>query len=104
MKVVYNSDYGGYFVPGDVVVDLFPEAAGLDPFTHEYQLFGDAADDMPRHDARLVAAVEAYIAKVGEDDTSLAVADVSGDRYWIEDYDGKETVRTPETIPWVKVK
>lgn len=102
MKVVYNNEYGGFRLPAAVVAELFPQSVGLTPYSHEYLPFGRAISELERHDPRLVAAVMAYIEKF--DDTDLAIADVPGDRYWIQEYDGSETVWTPETIPWVEVK
>ena len=33
----------------------------------------------------------------------LAIAEIEGNRYYIDEYDGNEVVQTPDTINWVEV-
>ena len=36
--------------------------------------------------------------------SKLRVEAIEGNKYWIEYYDGLETVRTPENTDWVEIK
>lgn len=97
-KVVYNDSWGVYSLP-DEVLEKYCKRKGIDfskvsPFALE--------DKIPRHDPVLVKIVEEYI-KIKNCD--LAVEDIGdSNKYYIEDYDGMECVRTIENIPWIPIK
>lgn len=106
MKVVYNTCYGGFGlseeamrlyankVNGELVES---ESYGRLKFFHikvnEEEIY---SDDIKRHDPILVEVVE----ELGSERASgfcakLAIREISGNTYLIDDYDGKETVETP---------
>lgn len=95
MRVVYNDSYGGYDLPPDV--DSVLRCRG-----HK------RPGCLSRHHPALVTAVREHIvASHGDGDRScctLAIEDIDGDTYWIQEYDGKETVWTPGTVPWVRAR
>lgn len=58
---------------------------------------------LKRHDQDLIAVVEALGKEVNGTLSDLAIAEIDGDMYDIEEYDGKETVVTPEDICWTVI-
>lgn len=89
-KVVFNACYGGFGFSAKAEEAL--RAVGVDP------------GNCSRHDPRVVAVVEELGAAANGDCAELAIHVVAGRKYWIEEYDGHETVYEPSTIPWVKVR
>ena len=66
--------------------------------------FSGGLRDTPRHDAILVMAVEHLGSeRASGDNASLEVHELLSDRYYIEEYDGTETVIEPHTISWIAV-
>lgn len=91
MKVVYNSCYGGF---------------GLSEQAWEWlRERGETRDDwsIPRHSPRLVECVETLGQEAWGPYASLHVAEVAGNRYKINEYDGSETVVEPHDIRWIVV-
>ena len=86
-KVAYNCEYGG-FLPNYKTIDYI--------ISHSNYTVEDCElDRIPRHDPILIEALEKYPVM------EISIAEISGDRYWVWEYDGIEHVYTPETIPWV---
>ncbi len=90
--------------------------------SNEYQLLKDAdwnslslegrtllnsahidVQSFPRHDADLVAVVEELGSAANGSFAALNIVDLEGNRYYIDEYDGNETVQTPDTMKWVTV-
>lgn len=63
-----------------------------------------AFEDLPRHDKDLVAVVEELGDKANGDCADLKVVEISSNLYRIDDYDGAESVETPEDIDWIKLE
>lgn len=59
--------------------------------------YGD--DDIPRHHPLLVQVVEELGEEANASAADLRIEEIEGFPYYIEDYDGKESVLTPED--WV---
>lgn len=61
-------------------------------------------EDLPRHDKDLVAVVEELGDKANGDCAELKVVEISSNLYRIDEYDGAESVETPEDIDWIKLE
>jgi len=96
-KVVYNSCFGGFGLSDKAVAWLkerYPEITG-DSY--------DIVHSLTRHDARLVAVVEALGDEASGGFASLMVETIEVPMYRIDEYDGNETVQTPDDIVWTSV-
>lgn len=89
-KVVYNTCYGGFSLSESAVAELDQRGKYTD-------LYGV---NFPRHDPDLVAVVELLGTDADGFMAKLAVTTVSG-KYYIQEYDGTETVIEPHQIPWI---
>lgn len=86
MKVVVSKSYGGFMLTDDqfdMLMDLKNEV--VNPFS------------IPRHDLDLVRVVET----LSSPDSSLQIVEIPGSIYRITEYDGYESVETPESIKWI---
>jgi hypothetical protein len=63
-----------------------------------------ASEDLPRHDKDLVAVVEKLGDKANGDCADLKVVEIDSNLYRIDEYDGAESVETPEDIDWIKLE
>ena len=112
IKVVYNNCFGGFAISracAERMAELgSKEAQQLvkddvdypsDPSIGFYGFLSDTS----RHDSILVQAVE----ELGEDASGsmsdLRVYELSGDKYFIDEYDGSETVVEPPDVCWITV-
>lgn len=91
-KVVYNANYGGYFIPQEVL-KKYNELANTN---HTSQFI----DSIPRHDKLYVQLIEEY---KKTNNTSLDIFEIRGNRYMIQEYDGFESVIEPNDIDWIEV-
>ena len=93
MKIVINQSYGGF--------SLSPaaEAAWESRTQREFESW-----DIPRHDPDLVAIVELFGRDADGPYSSLTVETIPGNKYRIHEYDGAETLYTPETTKWITVE
>ena len=124
-KIVYNDCYGGYTLSYKAI-DWLSEH-GSESTKHfiaqkrieakEREDFSSASQEridnvtkfyvmdavrsfLKRHDPDLVAVVEALGEEVNGTLSKLAIEEIDGDRYYIDEYDGMETVVTPDDICW----
>lgn len=77
---------------GDVVADYLP--------TNEDLYVGD----IPRHDPILVDIVEELKDEANGECSNLVVEEISTPMYRIEDYDGMESIHTPEDNDWIVIE
>ena len=93
MKIVINQSYGGF--------SLSPaaEAAWESRTQREFESW-----DIPRHDPDLVAIVELFGRDADGPYAELTVVTIPGNKYRIHEYDGAETLYTPETTKWITVE
>ncbi|MEI7511969.1 MAG: hypothetical protein WCK01_00715 [Candidatus Uhrbacteria bacterium] len=97
IKVVYNACYGGF---------------GISRAAKKLLRFHGVREDLlrvegiflPRHDWRLVLAVEMLGEGASASCADLKIAELTGDRYIINEYDGSERVIEPQQIAWVVAK
>lgn len=103
-KVVYNACFGGF--------SLSPEAVRLGKALSKSDAWNDVDEKygyideklIPRHDPVLVKIVE----DMGEDSSgshaNLKIEEIESPLYRIDEYDGTESVETPDTYNWVDVR
>jgi len=89
VKVVYNRCYGGYSLSDEAV---------------DWLLKQNCVEDPPRHDPMLVECVETLGGVANGRLASLAVRELKGRSYRLEDDDGFETVVEPEDLGWIEVE
>jgi hypothetical protein len=90
-KVVHNACIGSF--------NLSDEACSLGQ-----SISGDSNWDyseIPRHDPVLIEVVERLGSKASGENAKLEIAEVSG-KYRIDEYDGAESVKTPDSYDWVE--
>ena len=129
-KVVYNDCYGGYTL-SDKAIEWLSEhgsektkqfiaqkrleaAEKIKDYVSKSQVTADNISKfyimdavrsfLKRHDPDLVAVVEALGKEVNGTFSDLAIEEIEGDLYNIDEYDGKETVVTPDDIEWTVIK
>jgi len=121
IKVVYNRCWGGFSISKAAVL-LARKLSGDDNWG-DIQLGGEPYSDgsgaadpaydgsnrpdnelIPRHDPVLVSIVETLGDTANGEMAKLEIYELEGNKYWIEYYDGMETVHTPENTEWIEVK
>lgn len=92
-KVVINSDYGGFNISEEAWEELL-------------KLKGSLGEDfvLSRHDKDLVSVVEKLGERANGYGAKLEIVEINSDRYYIEDYDGMETIYTPDLICWERIE
>lgn len=124
-KIVYNNCYGGYSL-SDKAIDWLSEhgsertknfiaqkrieAKETEDFTSasqeriynvtKFYVMDAVRSFLNRHDPDLVAVVEALGKEVNGTFSELDIEEIDEDKYFIEEYDGRETVVTPDDICW----
>ena len=119
-KVVYNDCYGGYSFSNKAIEWLSEHGSDKTKrFIAQKRLEANEKTKydsskifyvmdalryfLKRHDPDLVAVVEALGKEVNGTFSNLAIEEIEGDMYDIEEYDGKETVVTPDDIGWTVI-
>ena len=64
----------------------------------------DAEGSCPRHDPELVKTVEDLGLEASGSHALLKIKEIKGDRYIINEYDGRERVVEPDNINWIIVE
>ncbi len=88
-KIVINTCFGGYGL-SKKAKELLVEN-GLD------------GSHTPRHHPILVSIVETLGEEANGSFAELSIVEIDSDRYFIEDYDGSETVITPNNLQWILI-
>ena len=124
-KIVYNSCYGGYSLSDKAIYWLSEhgsertknfiaqkriEAKEKEDFSSasqeriynvtKFYVMDAVRSFLKRHDPDLVAVVEDLGEEVNGTFSELDIEEIDGDKYFIEEYDGRETVVTPDDISW----
>lgn len=94
VKVVLNKCFGGFSF-SEAAEKRLAELKGVEEPVY--------ARGVSRHDPDLVQVVEEMGDAADGDFASLAIVETDSDRYRIHNYDGMESLETPETIDWVEV-
>ena len=123
-KIVYNNCYGGYTL-SDKAIDWLSEHGSESTknfIAHkrieakEKEDFSSASQErvdnikfyvmdavrsfLKRHDPDLSAVVEALGKEVNGTFSELAIMEIDEDKYFIDEYDGRESVVTPADLCW----
>lgn len=93
IKVVYNKSYGGFGLSEKA--DAWLQARGF--FYKKINGHFEEVDEIPRHHPLLVECVETLGKEANGQYANLQITEVSG-KYFIDEYDGKEKVITPEVV------
>ena len=116
-KIVYNNCYGGYSLSykaidwlsehGSESIKNFIaqkriESKEREDFSSFYVMYA-VSSFLKRHDPDLVAVVEALGKEANSTFSELAIAEIDEDKYFIDEYDGMETVVTPADLCWVVI-
>ena len=124
-KIVYNDCFGGYTLSykaidwlsehgsektKNFIVKKRIEAKEREDFSSASQeridnvtkiyVMDAVRSFLKRHDTDLVAVVEALGKEVNGTFSELAIAEIDEDKYFIDEYDGRETVVTPVDVCW----
>ena len=90
-KVVYSACYGGFGLSEEACA-LYRSKTGAGSMPNRYEL--------SRHDPALVEVVEELGEKANTRYSDLKIAEVNGP-YRIDEYDGFESVETPDSYDWI---
>lgn len=114
-KVVYNNCFGGFSLSVKAVKWLAENGHGkikeitqayLKENEHDsYSRYGCHLDGIDRHDPDLVRCVKTLGRKAsGGYCACLDIAELKGNRYRIDEYDGAETVYEPEDEDYITIE
>jgi len=97
-KVVINTCWGGFGLSeaAKARYDEIAAARGMDEIESVY--------DLSRHCPILVQVVEELGAAASDDLSELCIVQIPGNRYKIREYDGMESIETPEGIRWTVIE
>lgn len=108
LKIVVNKAYGGFDTRRIFQNDELPyrSIVKIEEYCEQHSIDPEEFEPHERHDEHLVRLVE--IALEGNDSKVLRgmcveELELPDRKYWIDEYDGYETIRTPGNIPWVNV-
>lgn len=90
-KIVYNADFGGFGL-SDKAMARIEELGGVP---------ANQGRSMPRTDPLLVQVVEELGEEANGRYATLQITELPAGTLWrIEEYDGRESVETPESYAW----
>ena len=107
--IVINVAFGGFCLPIDVVKRMAelgnPEAIEeVKRPSFNSKKYSCTMSKTPRHDPVLIQAVKEFGEKANTDlFCTLVVKTIQGDKYFIREHDGFETVIEPKDIKWIEV-
>ncbi len=92
--VVYNTDYGGFALSEKAMTWLEDRAVSREEMGYQ-------GIDLNRHDQLLALCVMTLGSEANGASASLRVHRLTGTKYWIDEYDGSESVVEPSTMNWI---
>ena len=98
-KVAYNACYGG-FVLSKEASEYLNKHWGCD-INPEYGYIDE--DLIPRHHKGLIEVIELLGDKANGFCAKLKVATISASMYRVDEYDGYESIETPDSYNWVVI-
>ena len=104
-KVVYNSCFGGFNLSAFAVMRAREIAGEGSKWDDVDPSFGNSDfQEIPRHDPVLVQVVEEMGEGASGRFADLKIAEIHSSLYQIDEYDGNESVVTPDNMDWVVIK
>lgn len=92
-KIAYNSCFGGFNLSRSAILWL-----GSHGIYDKYPGIKDL-NDLPRHEPLLIQCIDELGEDVNESKCNkIRIAEIDSDVYYIENYDGEETVITPKDM------
>jgi len=103
-KVAYNGCYGGFSLSAKAVRRA-KEIAGVGTKWDEVcEKHGHIdLEDIPRHDPVLIQVIEELGEEASGSCASLRIAEIESNTYWVDEYDGNESVETQSSICWTVI-
>lgn len=95
-KVAFNQCFGGFSLSTEGKALL----KKLDPSLKEGCDWGYTDH---RHNPALIEVIETLGDKAGGPYAKLRIEEITGDKYYIDEYDGFESVETAESIEWTYI-
>lgn len=114
VKVVYNSSFGGFSLSklaaiwlagrgNEEAIVWLAELERRGPQGPERWSRDFYPRDLQRHDPLLVECVSSLGRKSNGSSAGLAIYELKGRMYRLEEYDGSETVVEPDDMKWIEV-
>lgn len=95
-KVAYNACYGGFSLSEEASVYLNEHwNMNIDP---KYGYINEEV--VPRHHKGLIEVIELLGDKANKRTSELRIAEINSPAYRIDEYDGLESVETPDSYDW----
>lgn len=95
-KVVYNRCFGGFSL-SERALELLLERSGT-------IFLGNGGREISRHHPELVRVVEELGDAANGSCAKLAIEEIEGDLYRIDEYDGSESVVVPNEDEWIVIR
>jgi hypothetical protein len=92
-KIVINCCYGGFGL-SEEGLKMYKKLKGLPENSNLYD------DEIPRYDKDLVKVVEILGEKADSNYAKLEIVTIKGIKYNINEYDGFESIITPDIMVW----
>lgn len=88
-KIAYNDEYGGF---------CLSEAA-----MNYLKKRGRPNGYHSRHDSILIECIEVLGDAANGEYARLKITEINADKYIVNNYDGMETITTPDDIEWINI-
>jgi len=95
-QIVYNDCYGGFGLSEEAVSLLNKKKDSKDSKDSKY-----SNQQIPRHDKDLIQVVLELKEKASDRFANLQIGTITGSLYIIDEYDGLESILTPNDIAWI---
>ena len=91
-KVAYNNCFGGFSLSEKAESRLV-----------ELGVLKENIPYLNRHDLRLIQVIEELKNEANSRFSYLKIETILGNKYRIDEYDGLESVQTPDDIDWIEI-
>lgn len=99
-RVVINTCFGGFSLSDFALLEL--EKKGHELRRTDYGIY--LTKPIERHDPDLIAVVQALGANANGRFANLVVVEFEGNKYIVDEYDGSESVITPDNQDWIEIE